>query len=190
MNARGGDRHRDELLVPAHGRVIEVGAGAGATFAHYPRLVDSVLAVEPSDELRELALAEAERAPVSVTVVAGRAEAIPAPDGSADTVVTSLSLCSVEDLDAAVAEFCRVLTPGGQVLFYEHVGSSRTGRCRLERAATPLWSRIAGGCHLDRDPAAALRAGGFSPVTVKAFRFAPIPGLPRVTHVIGRAVRP
>ncbi|WP_253190903.1 class I SAM-dependent methyltransferase [Arthrobacter sp. SRS-W-1-2016] len=97
INLRGGTEHRRTLLAGLRGRVIEVGAGEGSSFGLYPATVESVLAVEPDDYLRELAGAKAQAAPVPVTVVPGTAENIPADDGGADAVVVSLVLCSVAD---------------------------------------------------------------------------------------------
>lgn len=98
---------------------------------------------------------------MSVTVVAGHADALPAPDGSFDAAVASLVLCSVPDQSSALAELARVLRPGGQLRFYEHVRSGRPVVGRAEDLIAPVWSRLAGGCHPNRDTAAAIRAAGF-----------------------------
>lgn len=184
---RGEAAHRRDMLASATGVVVELGAGAGATFAHYPAAVSRVIAVEPAEPLRERAAEVAAGAKVPIEVVPGRAEAIPVADHTADTVVASLVLCSVDDLDAVVREISRVLVPHGRVLFYEHVRAAGA-RGGLERAATPLWSRIAGGCHLDRDPVAAFERAGYR-VTHRRMRFAPVRGLPGVDHVIAAATR-
>ena len=120
MDAEIGD-HRRRLLTGLTGRVLEVGAGNGLNFPHYPATVTEVLAVEPEPYLRRLALAAARSAPVPVRVVAGTAEALPVPDGAVDAVVASLVLCTVAELDQALAEVGRVLRPGGTLRFYEHV---------------------------------------------------------------------
>ena len=120
MDAEIGD-HRRRLLAGLTGRVLEVGAGNGLNFQHYPAAVTEVLAIEPEPYLRRLALAAARRAPVPIRVVAGTAEALPALDGAVDVVVASLVLCTVTDLDQALAETRQVLRPGGKLRFYEHV---------------------------------------------------------------------
>ena len=101
MDAQGALEHRRALLAGLAGRVLEVGAGNGLNFPHYPATVTEVLAIEPERYLRRLALAAATHAPVPIRVVDGTAEALPAPDGAVDAVVTSLVLCTVTDLDQA-----------------------------------------------------------------------------------------
>src|SRR5262249_33594842 len=99
-------------------------------------------------------------------------EALPVEDGSVDAVIDSLVLCSVRDQAVALAEARRVLRPGGELRFYEHVISLSSGRARLERAFThTLWKRMAGGWHLDRDTAAAIRGAGFAIEEVERIRF-------------------
>ena len=112
---------RVELLAGLSGRVIEVGAGNGINFANYPREVTEVVAVEPETYLRQKAAGAAASAPVPVTVVDGLADALPAEDSSFDAAVTSLVLCSVPDQQSALGEIARVLKPGGELRFYEHV---------------------------------------------------------------------
>ena len=187
MDGRGAAEHRRRLVSTARGTVVEIGAGTGANFTHYPDAVERVVAIEPEPELRALSLASARKAPVAVTVIDGVAESLPLPDDSADTVVTSLVLCSVTDQRAAIAECLRVLRPGGALLFYEHVRSSSRVLAAVEDLVTPVWSRLAGGCHPNRDTVGALRAGGFEIVRVDRFGFAPLPLNPRLAHVLGSA---
>jgi SAM-dependent methyltransferase len=154
MDAEIGD-HRRRLLAGLTGRVLEVGAGNGLDFPYYPAAVTEVLPIEPEPYLRRLALAAARQAPVPIRVVAGTAEELPALDGAVDVVVASLVLCTVTDLDQALAETRRVLRPGGRLRCYEHVRATdpRLARWkdRLQRpwggwsaAATPTgtpWRR-------------------------------------------------
>jgi ubiquinone/menaquinone biosynthesis C-methylase UbiE len=139
-----GNGERDlrvELLAGATGRLVEVGPGNGINFPHYPRSVAEVIAVEPEPYLRSQAEKAATHAPVRVQVMPGLADALELAPDSVDAVVACGVLCSVPDQDAALAEFRRVLRPGGELRFYEHVRSRRPGSPRLslpcERARLP-----------------------------------------------------
>ena len=145
MEEAGVAAHRRELLDGVRGRVIEVGAGTGASFAHYPATVDEVVAVEPEPYLRARALEAAAAAPVGVTVVAATAEELPFADGSFDVGVASLVLCSVRDPGAALAELHRVLRGGGELRFYEHVrggGRPRSGAAHPRRRVAARRGRM------------------------------------------------
>ena len=187
--ARGVTTHRRLLLKELAGSVCEVGAGHGLNFAHYPATVSRVIAIEPEPTLRARAVELAESAPVPVEVIDGLAAAIPLGDGDCDAVVLSLVLCSVPDLRAALAEVHRVLRPGGELRFYEHVRSKLGVIGFAEDVATPLWSRLAGGCHLNRDPVEEIANSGFVITEVDRFGFSPQRGLPATAHVLGRASR-
>ncbi|MFG6201852.1 class I SAM-dependent methyltransferase [Nonomuraea sp. JJY05] len=186
---RGGREHRKRLLEGLEGRVVEIGAGNGRNFAHYPKTVSEVVAVEPEDTLRRFAEAEAASAPVPVRVVAGHAEALPGEAHAFDAAVVSLVLCSVPSPAAALAEIARVLRPGGELRFYEHVRSSNPALGLLEDVITPLWRRMAAGCSPNRDTLAAIRRAGFAVDEVERFAFAPQPPVPALAHLIGRAHR-
>ena len=187
MDARGATEHRRRLVAAAHGVVVEIGAGYGATFPFYPAAVTGVLALEPDPTLRGLALAAASKAPVPVTVKDGVAESLPAADASVDVVVSSLVLCSVADQSVALAEVVRVLRPGGLLLFYEHVRSAHRVLGAAEDLLTPLWSRVAGGCHPNRDTAAVIAGAGLTVQDLERFGFSVLPGNPRLAHVLGVA---
>ncbi|HSF25935.1 MAG TPA: methyltransferase domain-containing protein [Actinomycetes bacterium] len=187
---RGVREHRRELLAGLTGVVCEVGAGPGLTFAHYPPAVTQVIAIEPEPTLRAHAERAAASAPVPVEVRAGVAEALPVENASCDAVVLALVLCTVPDPPRALTEVRRVLRPGGTVRVYEHVRSTHGLVAAAEDLITPLWARLAGGCHPNRDPVASLADAGFAVVTVRRFGFGPTRGLPPVAHVIGRATRP
>ena len=190
MDARGAADHRRRLVAAAHGVVVEIGAGYGATFPFYPAAVTGVLALEPDPTLRALARAAASKAPVPVTVQDGVAESLPAADASVDVVVSSLVLCSVADQSAALAEVVRVLRPGGLLLFYEHVRSAHRVLGAAEDLLTPLWSRVAGGCHPNRDTAAVIAGAGLAVQGLERFGFSVLPGNPRLAHVLGAARKP
>ncbi|GAA2203918.1 class I SAM-dependent methyltransferase [Nonomuraea monospora] len=189
VDRRGGYEHRRRLLAGAEGTVLEVGAGNGRNFAHYPPAVTRVVAVEPDDTLRDLARAQAASTPVPVSVVSGHAEELPADDGAFDEVVVSLVLCSVPSQARALAEAARVLGPGGRLRFYEHVRSPNPAFGLLEDIVTPVWRRAAGGCRPNRDTLGAIRQAGFEVIESERFGFAPQPGMPRLTHILGHARR-
>ena len=118
---RGATDHRRRLLEGLTGTVVEIGAGHGLNFALYPREVSEVVAVEPEPTLRRQAETAAKRANVPIRLLAGVADELPLEDESADAVVASLVLCTVPDQSRAFAEIRRVLRPGGELRFYEHV---------------------------------------------------------------------
>jgi ubiquinone/menaquinone biosynthesis C-methylase UbiE len=184
---RGTAEHRDRALTGLTGRVIEIGAGNGLNFGHYPDTVAEVVAVEPDDTLRKLAEVAADRAKVRVRVVAGHATALPADDASFDAAVASLVLCSISDVGGALTEIRRVLKPGGELRFFEHVRSKHPVFGMLQDAITPLWSRAAGGCQPNRNTAAAIEATGFGIEQIDWFSYAPLRFFPKHTHILGRA---
>jgi len=167
--------HRQEMLAGLSGRVVEVGAGNGMNFAHYPATVDEVLALEPEAYLRAKAERAAIRAAVDVTVQAGVADALPFGAAMFDAAVSSLVLCSVSDPAAALAEMRRVLKPGGELRFMEHVRSAHPGKARVQRWSdrSGLWPRVAGGCHCDRDTVAEITAAGFQIAQVGRYDIGP-----------------
>jgi SAM-dependent methyltransferase len=187
----GAADHRDRLLAGLAGRVVEVGAGNGGNFAHYPTSVTEVVAVEPEPYLRARAEEAAAAAAVPVSVVDGVSTAIPLPDESVDAGVASLVLCSVPDQAAALAELRRVIRPGGELRFYEHVRSTDEGAARWQRRVEPVWTRMAGGCRLTRETERAIADAGFRIEESDRFRFAPVwMSRPAAEHVLGRARRP
>ena len=189
--ARGQAEHRQALLKGLSGRVIEVGAGNGLNFAHYPTSVTEVVAVEPEEHLRALASAAAAEVQVPVKVVDGVADRLPVVDASFDAGVASLVLCTVPDQDAAVAELFRVIKPGGELRFYEHVLANGRRLARFQRIAdATFWPRVSGGCHLSRDTAAAFARAGFVVDSCRRFPFTPMPFPPKIPHILGVARRP
>jgi SAM-dependent methyltransferase len=170
-SGRGESDLRVELLAGATGRVVEVGAGNGINFPHYPGSVAEVIAVEPEPYLRDQAQKAAASAPVPVRVIRGLADALELEPGSVDAVVACGVLCSVPDQGAALAEFRRVLRPGGELRFYEHVRSRRPGFARWQSRVDPLWTRLFGGCHPDRDTLAAIEQAGFRLERCRGFPF-------------------
>ncbi|HEX2292484.1 MAG TPA: class I SAM-dependent methyltransferase, partial [Gaiellaceae bacterium] len=149
---------RREVLQGLAGRVLEVGAGDGRSFEHYPPEVSSLLAVEPDPAARAAAVERARGAAVPIEVVAGVAEELPAGDGSVDAVVVMGVLCSVPDPSAALRELRRVLAEGGELRFWEHVRSGHAAFRLVQGALDRLfWTRALGGCTTTRDTEAAIR---------------------------------
>jgi len=188
MEAEVAD-HRSKLLAGLTGRVIEVGAGNGLNFPYYPATVTEVLAVEPEPYLRRLALAAARQAPVPIRVVDGAAEALPIHDTAVDAVVASLVLCTVAELDRALAEAHRVLRPGGTLRFYEHVRAENPRLAHWQDRLERPWGWLAGGCHPNRDTVAAITAAGLRVAQLERFDLQAMPPLAR-PHVLGVAERP
>ncbi len=154
---------RRELLAGLHGRIVEVGAGNGLNFGHYPAEVGEVVAIEPEPYLRARARSAAEAAAVPVTLRDGLAEQLPAEPASFDAAVASLVLCSVGDPGRAVAELRRVLAPDGELRFFEHVRADGARKAAAQRLLdrTGVWPTVGGGCHCARDTVETLEAGGF-----------------------------
>lgn len=187
---RGNRELRRELLAGLSGRVIEVGAGNGLNFPHYPASVHEVVAVEPEPYLRSHAREAAAGAPVPVQVVDGTAAGLPAADGEVDAIVVSCLLCSVADVPAALAEFGRVLRPGGQLRFYEHVRSRDPVFARLQQGADLFWPHLMGGCHVQRQTQTAI-SQVFTIEACRGFRFPPsavfYPVAPRILGIARKA---
>ncbi len=190
---RGQADYRDRVLAGLEGRVIEVGAGNGLNFGHYPPTVSEVVAVEPEGYLREQGERAAEEAPVPIRVVDGLADRLPAEAGSFDAGVASLVLCSVPEPGAALLELYRVIRPGGQLRFYEHVLADKPGLARAQRVAekSGFWPLVGGGCHPARDTESAIREAGFEIESCDRFIFRPsIVELVVQPRILGTARRP
>jgi len=184
-------RHRERMLEGVQGRVVEVGAGSGVNFPHYPDTVEEVVAVEPEPYLREKCAEAAAKAPMKVTVLDGVADALPLEDGSCDAAVACLVLCSVPDQADALAEIRRVLRPGGELRFYEHVRSTNSAMVHAQRLVDrTFWPHAFGNCHTARDTPAAIAAAGFEITHLEPVRFSPLPfPIPVSDQVIGTARR-
>lgn len=188
---RGGAEHRDRLLTGCAGRVIEIGAGNGKNFSHYPDSVTEVVGVEPEPSLRKLGQEEATRAGVAVRVVDGFAEELPAEDESFDVAVASLVLCSVRDQGRAINELRRVIRPGGELRFYEHVVSQNRIEARIQKVLdATFYPYLSGNDHLSRDTGSAIERSGFVIESCERFRFSPVWWLTPEEHILGTARRP
>lgn len=158
---------RAATVAAARGRVLEIGVGSGLNFPFYGREVTEVVGIDPAKPL----LARAGKAggwmPFKIRLICQSAEHLPYPDQSFDTVVTTWSLCSIPDVEAALGEAYRVLRPGGRFVFIEHGAAPTPGLYRWQRRLTPVWRCIAGGCHLDRRPVQLLEQAGFTLETLE-----------------------
>ncbi len=144
------------LLSELSGEVLEIGAGTGATFEHYPDAAH-VIAIEPDPHMRKRAEL---RVRPNIELRPGNGESLPAADASMDAVVVSLVLCTVSDLPGTLAEIRRVLKPDGKLVFIEHVRSGGIAG-RMQDITQPVYGWIAAGCHWNRRTELAMRDAGF-----------------------------
>jgi ubiquinone/menaquinone biosynthesis C-methylase UbiE len=184
----GAAEHRRRLVEGAKGEVLEIGAGTGKNFSLY-RAAERVVALEPDPAMRARAQDALLEARIPVEVVEGDGMALPFPDAAIDTVVFSLVLCTVPDVERALSEARRVLRPGGNLRFYEHVRSDDPRLARWQDRLERPWGWVGRGCHPNRDTAAAVAAAGFSVLSLEEFDFPVMPPIVR-PHVIGIAERP
>ncbi len=160
---------RNEVLVPyrrrivpaAEGRVLELGIGAGANLPLYSTAVREVIGLEPSANLLAMAREAARPLARPIALLESSAETIPLDDASVDTVVSTWTLCSIPEVARALVEVRRVLKPSGQFLFVEHGRSPDANIRRWQDRLTPLWKRLAGGCHLNRAVPSLIEGAGF-----------------------------
>lgn len=160
QDAAGLRKQRLRTTGAAGGRVLEVGVGTGWNLPFY-RNADEVVGVEADPHMLRRARKVQGRAPCPVTLVEGDAQDLPFDDDDFDTVVFSLSLCTIPDPRAALAEARRVLRPDGQLVFLEHTRSPKPRAARFQDRITPAWARVAGGCHPNRPTVATIEAAGF-----------------------------
>jgi SAM-dependent methyltransferase len=170
--------HQHRLVVPqATGRVLEIGFGSGLNLEHYDRTrVEWIWALEPSASMRTLAAPRVARSGLDVRPLDMRGEDLPLPDKSVDSVVMTYTLCTIPDATAAMKQVRRVLRPGGKLHFCEHGAAPDAGVRRWQDRLDPLWTRLAGGCHLNRPMASLIASSGFR---LDDVQMAYLPGTPR-----------
>lgn len=155
-------RQRQKVVPLAQGRVLEIGIGTGLNLAHYDKArIGQIVGLDPGLEMHPQARRRSRRAGIEVELVGLSAERIPYDDASFDTVLVTFSLCTIAEPVAALQEMRRVLKPGGRLIFCEHGLAPDASVRRWQRRLTPLWSKVAGGCHLDRDIPRLLQEAGF-----------------------------
>ena len=181
---------RRAALAEARGRVVEIGAGTGLNLPHYPAAVTDLVLTEPDPAMARRLRRRAAHLP-RATVVEAPAEALPFPDGSVDTVVSTMVLCTVAVPDQVLREVARVLAPDGRLLFVEHVLADHGTLRGWQRRLAPAWAAFAMGCRCDRDLLDAIR-GRLTVETVERRRWTGMPALvrPLVTGCATREERP
>jgi ubiquinone/menaquinone biosynthesis C-methylase UbiE len=155
-------RQREKVVPLAAGRVLEIGMGSGLNLPHYRREnVTKLWGLEPAAPMRKMAGKKARQLDIDVEFLDLPGEEIPLDDDSVDTVLMTYTLCTIPDPVRALAGMARVLRPGGKLIFCEHGAAPDAKVRRWQDRVNPLWKRIAGGCHLNRDIPALVQSGGF-----------------------------
>jgi ubiquinone/menaquinone biosynthesis C-methylase UbiE len=179
---------KQALLGSLHGTVLEIGPGAGANFAYYPTDIHWI-GIEPNPFMHPYLRQEASRRGLqSIELYEGRAESLPVAEASVDAVVSTHVLCSVGQVDRALQEIQRVLKPGGQFIFLEHVAAEcGTWMRQVQDGITPIWKTLFDNCHPNRESWKALQSAGFDAVRYEHFQLQlPIVG----PHIAGTAIKP
>ena len=153
--------YRRRVVSAATGQVLEVGIGSGLNLPLYSDQATEIIGLDPSRRLLSMAHEAAARLGRPTELVDGTAEAIPLPDRSVDTVVSTWTLCTIPNAARALEEMRRVLKPDGRLLFAEHGRSTDSGVRRWQDRLTPIWKRIGGGCHLNRPIEQLIGEAGF-----------------------------
>jgi ubiquinone/menaquinone biosynthesis C-methylase UbiE len=176
----------------ARGRVLEIGCGTGANFAFYTSAATAVIATEPDPYMLERARSKLTGASQPIEIRQAPAEELPFDDASFDTVVDTINMCTIGDLPRALSEISRVLRPGGELRFFEHVRYQNPLGALTQDLVTPIWKWFGAGCHPNRDVARAIGEAGFEITHLQ--RSNPVPPVPPMVfsrpHIMGVAVRP
>lgn len=176
---------RREVVGGARGRVLELGVGVGANWPFLPAGIDYT-GIEPDPYMVDRARRHAAEAGEDHTLLQAPAEALPFPDHDFDTVIVTLTLCTVDDLDLALAEAMRVLKPGGELRFAEHVRARNRLGSLLQDFAAPPWRWFGAGCNLNRRTGDAIREAGLDLVELRTWRQGFIPMITGVARAPGQ----
>lgn len=182
--SREGRAARAEVTGGATGRVLELGVGVGANWEHLPEGVD-YSGIEPDPFMVERARKHAAERGQDYDIHAAPAETLPFDDATFDTVIVTLTLCTVQDVHQALAEARRVLQPGGELRFGEHVRANGRAGAWFQDRFTPLWRKLGAGCHLNRATADAIRGAGFEITELKRWRQGFMPMITGVARAPG-----
>lgn len=162
-NVRPVCRQREKIVPRAQGRVLEVGIGTGLNLLYYDTLkVERIWGLDPAVEMHKFAVKRVAQSGLGVELIGLSGEQIPMDDKTFDTVLMTYTLCSIPHADKALREMHRVLKPGGELLFCEHGLAPDERVRRWQHRLTPIWKKIAGGCHLDRPIPDLIRQAGFN----------------------------
>ncbi|WP_288105822.1 class I SAM-dependent methyltransferase [Limnobacter sp.] len=160
---------REKVVPKAHGKVLEIGIGTGLNMRFYDsKKVKSVLGLDPAMQMHRLARRRIQQAGLDVQLLGLSANSIPLDDHSIDTIVMTYTLCSIDDPVPALREMRRVLKPEGKLLFCEHGIAPDAKVASLQNRLQPVWGKLAGGCHLNRDIPALLNEAGFKTEQLEA----------------------
>ena len=152
---------REKIVPLAEGIVIDIGIGSGLNIPYYNKSkIDYLYGLDPSDELLNLAKPLAQKNELEIEFLQCGAEAIPLPNNSVDTVVITYTLCTIPDTQLSTKEIIRVLKPSGKLLFCEHGIAPDINVAKWQKRINPIWSKIAGGCNLNRDIPKLIRSSG------------------------------
>ena len=163
------DPLRRRACAPLSGRVVEIGFGSGRNVGLYPAAVTSVDAIEPSDVAWNMAVERVTTSPIPIRRAGLDGQRLPFDNDTFDAALSTFTLCTIPDVDAALAEIARVVRPGGTVVFLEHGSAPDDAVRRWQRRFEPIQKRTAGGCHLTRDIPKLLTDNGFDVTALDQF---------------------
>ena len=153
---------REKIVPLAKGIVLDIGIGSGLNIPFYNKSnIDHLYGLDPSKELLKIAKPLAKKNELEIEFLQCGAEAIPLPDQSIDTVLITYTMCTIPDIKLSNSEIMRVLKPEGQLLFCEHGLAPDKNIAKWQRRINPIWSKIAGGCNLNRDIPKLIASSGF-----------------------------
>ena len=171
-------QQRERVVPMASGCILEIGIGSGRNLPFYDsKNVDRVIGIDPSAEMLAMARTRSRDLPFELELMQLSSEQIPLDDHSVDTVLTTFTLCTIPDVEAALKQMRRVLKPGGELIFCEHGRAPDAGIQKWQDRINPLWKRCFGGCNINRNIPALLRANGFR---INRIEQAYLPDTPRI----------